>query len=109
MRFALCGLAVKGFTVKINVEFLGFPMASDVIGRKKLELNIPGNTVRDVINELIRLYGKKVREAFYDEKGNFDVTIQITLNGKTFISADKHLTPLNEGDTLIFMLLLAGG
>ncbi|HSB05990.1 MAG TPA: MoaD family protein [Thermodesulfobacteriota bacterium] len=95
--------------MKINVEFLGFPMVSDVIGKKKLELNISGNTVRDVISELMRLYGKKVREAFYDEKGNFDVTVQITLNGKIFISADKHRTPLNEGDTLIFMLLLAGG
>lgn len=95
--------------MKVNVEFLGFPMISDIIGRKRLELNISGNTVRDVIDKLIRLYGKKAREAFYDEKGNFDVTVQITLNGKTFIPADKHLTPLNEEDTLVFMLLLAGG
>ncbi len=95
--------------MKINVEFPGFPMVSDVIGRKKMDLTIPGNTVRSVMDELIRLYGKKLKQAFYDEKGNFDVTIQITLNGKFFIPADKHNTVLNEGDTLIFMLLLAGG
>ena len=95
--------------MKINVEFLGFPMVSDIIGKKKLELDTPGNTLKDVIDELIRLYGKKVRDCFYDEKGNFDVAIQIALNGKTFIPADKHHTPLNEEDTLIFMLLLAGG
>jgi len=95
--------------MKIQVEFLGFPMVSDVVGKKKLELAIPGSTVKDVIDELIRLYGKKVRDAFYDEKGNFDVTLQVTLNGKTFIPADRHHSPLNEGDTLIFMLLLAGG
>ena len=95
--------------MKIHVEFLGFPMVSDVVGKKKLELDIPGNTVKNVIDELIRLYGKKVREAFYDEKENFDVTVQMTLNGKTFIPADQHHTPLNEGDTLVFMLLLAGG
>ena len=95
--------------MKIHVEFLGFPMVSDVIGKKKMELDILGNTVKDVIDELIRLYGKKVREAFYDEKGRFDVTLQMTLNGKIFIPADKQHTPLNEGDTLIFMLLLAGG
>jgi MoaD family protein len=95
--------------MKITVEFLGFPMASDVIGKKKLEVDISGNTVKDVIDELIGLYGRKVREAFYDEKGNFDVILQVMLNGKTFISADKHHTPLNEGDTLVFMLLLAGG
>jgi MoaD family protein len=95
--------------MKINVEFLGFPMVSDIVGKKKLELDIPGNTVKHVIDELIRLYGKKAREAFYDEKGNLDVTLQITLNGKTFVPADQHHTPLNEGDTLSFMLLLAGG
>ncbi len=95
--------------MKIHVEFLGFPMVSDVIGKKNMELDIPGNTVKDLIDELIRLYGKKVREAFYDEKGRFDVTLQMTLNGKIFIPADKQHTPLNEGDTLVFMLLLAGG
>jgi len=95
--------------MKIQVEFLGFPMVSDVIGKKKMELDIPGNTVKDVIDELIKLYGRKVKEAFYDEKGRFDVTIQMTLNGKIFVSAEKQHTPLNEGDTLIFMLLLAGG
>jgi MoaD family protein len=95
--------------MKIHVEFLGFPMVSDVIGKKKMELDIPGNTVKDLIDELIRLYGKKVREAFYDEKGRFDVTLQMTLNGKLINPADKRHSPLNEGDTLIFMLLLAGG
>ena len=95
--------------MKINLEFLGFPMVSDVVRKKKMELEVPGNTVKQVIDELIRLYGKKVRDSFYDEIGNFDAIIQITLNGRTFIPADKHDTPLNEGDTLAFMLLLAGG
>lgn len=95
--------------MKINVEFLGFPMVSDVVGKKKLELDISGQTVKDVIDELIRRYGKKVRDAFYDTEGNFDLMIQIALNGKSFIPADKHNTVLNEEDSLIFMLLLAGG
>ena len=44
-----------------------------------------------------------------DENGNLDVTLHITLNGTTFIPADQHHIPLNEGDTVTFMLLLAGG
>jgi MoaD family protein len=95
--------------MKVNVEFLGLPMVSNVVGKKKLELDISGETVKDVIDELIKLYGKKVREAFYDSEGNFDLMIQIALNGKSFIPADKHDTPLKEGDTVMFMLLLAGG
>ncbi len=95
--------------MKIKVEFLSLPMISELLGKKKLELNITGNTVKDVIDELIRSYGNKVKDFFYDEEGNFDVMIQIILNGKSFIPANKHHTSLDEGDTLLFMLLLAGG
>ncbi len=95
--------------MKINIEFLGFPMVSDVVGKKKLELDISGNTVKHVIDELIKLYGKKVRDALYDQEGNFDPMIQIALNGKSFIPSNKHDTPFNDGDSLTFMLLLAGG
>lgn len=35
--------------------------------------------------------------------------IQTAVTGKSFIPLDKHSTPLNEGDNLTFMLLLAGG
>jgi molybdopterin converting factor small subunit len=95
--------------MKIDVEFLGLPMVSDVVGKKKLEVDIAGGTVKDVIDELIRRYGKKVRDALYDGEGRFDVMIQIALNEKTSVPPDKHGTLLKEGDRLIFMLLLAGG
>jgi molybdopterin converting factor small subunit len=95
--------------MKINLEFLGFPIVSDVVGKKRLELDISGMTVKDVIEELINRYGKKVRDTFYDAQGNFDLMIQIALNEKSFIPSDKHNTPLNEGDSLIFRMLLAGG
>ncbi len=95
--------------MKINVEFLGFPTVSDVVGKKKVSLDVPGNTLKSAIDELIRLYGKRVRDSFYDEKGNLDVTIQITRNGKLFAPADIQSPSLTEGDTLTFMLLLAGG
>jgi molybdopterin converting factor small subunit len=95
--------------MKINIQFLGFPVISDVVGKKKLELDISENTVKNIIDELIKRYGKKVRDALYDQEGNFDPMIQITHNGKSFIPSDKHSTPLNEGDSLTFMLLLAGG
>ena len=96
--------------MKIHVEFLGLPMVSDVVGKKKLELIVSGETVKDVIDELIKQYGKKVRNAFYDSEGKFDVMIQVALNGKSFIPPEKHQSPLlREGDTLMFMILLAGG
>ena len=95
--------------MKVKIEIVGVPMLSDVVGKKKFELNIQGKTVRDLIEELIRKYGAKIRKVLYSEMGTFDPMIQIALNGEKWIPADRHDTTLNEGDTLIFMILLAGG
>ncbi len=95
--------------MKVKVEIVGVPMLLDVIGKKKFELNIRGRTIKDLIEELIRKYGTKVRKVLYGEEGTFDPMIQIALNGEKWIPADRHDTTLNDGDTLIFMILLAGG
>jgi molybdopterin converting factor small subunit len=95
--------------IKINLEFVGFPTVPDLVGKNKLELHISGTTVKDVMDELVKRYGRKVRETFYDREGNFDLMVQIALNGKSIIPPQKHNISLNEGDTLVFMLLLGGG
>jgi MoaD family protein len=95
--------------MKVRIEIVGVPMLSDVIGMKKFELDVPGKTVKDLLEELTRKYGVKVRKVLYDEKGAFDPMIQIAVNGEKWIPADRHDTPLSDGDTLIFMILLAGG
>ena len=95
--------------MKLRVEIVGVPMLSDVIGKKKFDLDIPGKTVKDLLEELIRKYGTKVRKVLYGEKGAFDPMIQIAVNGEKWIPADQHDTTLNDGDSLIFMILLAGG
>lgn len=104
------GASRDGMAMKIKVEVKGFPIVSDVIGKKTFEVDIEGPTVRDVIENLIRIYGRKVKEAFYDEGGRFDPIIQVCLNGKTFLSPEELEKPiLQDGDTLAFLLLLAGG
>jgi len=95
--------------MKVRIEIVGVPMLSDIIGMKKFELDVPGKTVKDLLEELTRKYGVKVRKVLYDEKGAFDPMIQIAVNGEKWIPADRHDTTLSDGDTLIFMILLAGG
>ena len=95
--------------MKVKIEIVGVPMLSDVIGKKKFELKVPGTTVKDLIEELIRKYGGKIRNVLYGENGTFDPMIQIALNGEKWIPSDRHDTTLRDGDTLIFMILLAGG
>ncbi len=96
--------------MKITVDLKGFPTLSDAIGKKTLHLDVEGRTVNHVIENLIRVHGEKAKEAFYDEKGRFDPIIQVALNGKTFVSPEEFEKPiLQEGDSIAFLLLLAGG
>ena len=95
--------------MKVNIDIVGVPMLSDAIGKKKFELDVPGKTVEDLIQELIRKHGPKVRKVLYGEKATFDPMVQIALNGEKWIPADRHDTTLRDGDTLIFMILLGGG
>ncbi len=95
--------------MKVRVEIVGVPMLSDIIGKKKFDLSFPGKTVKDLIDELIRKYGTKVRKVLYGEKGTFDPTIQIALNGEKWVPADRHDMIVQDGDTVMFMILLGGG
>jgi molybdopterin converting factor small subunit len=72
-------------------------------------VDISGETVQDVIDELIRRFGEKVRDTLYDGEGNYNLMVQIALNKKSFIPFNELHTPLKEGDYLTFMMLVTGG
>jgi PHP family Zn ribbon phosphoesterase len=69
--------------MKVKIEIVGVPMLSDVVGKKKFEINIQGKTVRELIEEFIRTYGTKIRKVFYGENGTFDPMIHIASTGKS--------------------------
>ena len=77
--------------MKVKGEIVGVPMLSDAVGKKRFELNIKGKTIRDLIEELIRKYGAKVRKVFYGERGTFDPMIQRALNGENMRAISSSL------------------
>lgn len=95
--------------MKIKVELLGMFEASNVVGKDTFEVDVAGNTVQDVLNEMVNRYGKKLKDCFYGDKGDFDLNIQISLNRDTFVPVDRLDTSLKDGDTISFILVMAGG
>ena len=95
--------------MKIALELLGLPTLSAIIG-KKIEVEMPGKTVSDLISFLIKRHGPKVSQVLLDPEGNLDNTIQVMVNEAGFLHR-KSLSEktLKEGDTVRFLLLAGGG
>lgn len=95
--------------MKVSLKILALPMLSQAVGAKELTIDFEGETVNDLIEYLVKRFGRQAKKALCDEKGELDLMIQILLNEKEWVTHDRLDTPLQEGDTLAFMFLAAGG
>ena len=95
--------------MKIQVESLGLPTLSKLIG-KKMQIDMADGTVADVISYIVDRNGQPARKALLDQEGQLDITIQVMVNDEGFLSRDKYAERvLEDGDRVKFMLLVGGG
>ncbi len=94
--------------MKVNLK-LFLPVLPEAIGRKELEFEFPGETAHDLIQHLVVCYGRAAKQALYDQSKKLDPTIQLLRNGEEWITHDKLDTVLDEGDSVMLMILMAGG
>ena len=94
--------------MRVNLKIF-LPTLPEVIGRKELEVVFAGETVSDLIDHLVARYGRKAKQALYDEDGELDPVIQVLLNGEKWITRDQLDTALQDGDNVVLMVMMAGG
>jgi len=94
--------------MRVRLKVL-LPVLPEAIGRKELEVGFAGETVNDLIKYLVARYGRKARQALYDEKGQLDPLVQVLLNGKEWVTHDRLDTALQDGDNVVLMIMMAGG
>ncbi len=94
--------------MRVRLKVL-LPVLPEAIGRKELEVEFAGETVNDLIEYLVARYGRKARQALYDEKGQLDPLVQVLLNGKEWVTHDRLDTALQDGDNVVLMIMMAGG
>jgi len=85
------------------------PALPELIGRKELELEFAGDTVNHLIDHLVAQYGRKAEQALYDETGELDPVVQVLVNGEEWITRERLDTPLQEGDQIVLLMMMAGG
>jgi molybdopterin synthase sulfur carrier subunit len=94
--------------MKVNLK-LFLPTLPEVIGSKELEVEFAGTTVNELVDHLIASYGNNAKQALLDEQGNLDPMIQVLLNGEKWITSDQLDMPLENGDDLVLLMMMAGG
>jgi sulfur carrier protein ThiS len=95
--------------LKIQVESLGLPTLSKLIGRKT-ELEMADGTVADLVAHIVKRHGRKAHKILLDDTGELDLTIQVMINEEGFIPREEYSRrPLKEGDEVKIMLLVGGG
>lgn len=95
--------------MKISVEFLSVPIVTKIVGGKFISFDLSGQTVDDLIDEMINKYGQKLRRFLFDDSGKLDTVFKILLNKKEWIRRDQMNKPLKDGDQVTLMMLVAGG
>ena len=95
--------------MKIQVESLGLPTLSKLIG-KKTEMEMADGTVADLITHIVSRSGREARKILLDQSGQLDMTIQVMLNDEGFVPrSELSQRALKDGDSVKIMLLVGGG
>jgi hypothetical protein len=103
-------LSTGGAIVIIDVETIGLPALSAVLGKStRIEMEA-GASLGDLVDRITRRFGPEARRVLLDQDGKLDLTVQVMLNEEGFISRDDLPDRLLEdGDRVRFMLLVCGG
>jgi len=95
--------------MQIQIESLGLPTLSKLIG-KKSQLEMPDGTVADLIAHLVDRNGQPARKILLDPKGHLDMAIQVMVNDEGFLPRNDYSQRiLKDGDSVKLMLLVGGG
>jgi molybdopterin converting factor small subunit len=94
--------------MKVRLRIL-LPALPEAMGSREAETEFPGETVKDLVDHLVARYGQRARTALLDENGRLDPVVQVLLNGREWIPHDRLDRALEDGDEVMFALMLAGG
>ena len=95
--------------MKIQIESLGLPTLSKLIG-KKSQLEMADGTLADLVARIVDRHGRPAVKILLDPEGQLDLAIQVMVNDEGFLPRSEYSQRiLKDGDSVKFMLLVGGG
>jgi molybdopterin synthase sulfur carrier subunit len=81
---------------------------SDAIGKSELELDFNGDTLKDVLMELISRY-PQLKKEFYIKNNELTQYMCVFVNDKPISALNGIETVIKNGDELLFFIPISGG
>jgi hypothetical protein len=89
--------------MKVTVKFIGLAPAHEALRRnEKRGVEFQGQTVRELMDVLIRKFGRNVGKVLLNGRGDFKPQIRILLNGVIYPAETVMRASLRNKDTLVF-------
>jgi molybdopterin synthase sulfur carrier subunit len=96
--------------MQISVRF--FTNLRELTGKREEKLEFPENetvTIKNVLEELAKRYGKPFIEYVYDREGKVKSFLQFLINGRSASAFNGLHTRLKDGDVLAIIPPVGGG
>jgi sulfur carrier protein ThiS len=107
--FILMNIFIRRYSMKIQLESLGLPTLSKLIG-KTSQIDMADGTIADVVSHIVSRSGQPARKILLDKEGQLDISIQVMVNDEGFLPRNEYSQRvLKDGDKVKFMLLVGGG
>jgi molybdopterin converting factor small subunit len=88
--------------MKVNVQVVRLATVYEALGKnEKIEVEFPGETVRELIDVLVGRFGTNVRKALLNQNGDFNVGIRVLINGVIYPTENCMRAALSNGDRLV--------
>ena len=95
--------------MKIQIESIGLPTLSKLIG-KKSQLEMADGTLADLVARIVDRHRRQAGRILLDQDGQLDMAIQVMVNDEGFLPRSEYTQRiLKDGDSVKFMLLVGGG
>jgi hypothetical protein len=95
--------------MKARIKFIGMPEPlPEFEDRKEVQVDFPGDTLKDLFDHLLSRIGRKKKNVFFDDQGDISSELFTLINGRLATDSNRLRQRLHEND-LIEILPAPGG
>jgi hypothetical protein len=95
--------------MKVWIKVLDLPELVSIFGEREFSFSFPGQTLDDLLRALLSHYGPTLSQVILDPEGGLNKAVQVFIKGHLCSRQMDRPIYLQEGEQIIFLVLVNGG